>query len=321
MPKITVIIPLYNKEKYIARALESVLAQTYRDFELLVIDDGSLDRSAEIVRGCGDLRLRIISQANAGPGAARNRGIKESKAGLLAFLDADDEWMPEFLEKSLNALEANPDCAMTTCAHFLGREKLDLARVFKKKYGILGGAWQVDSGMSGLEIMHSCYLLNSWAILCKREAAEKYGGFRTKDCHGEDMFLWLQVAFNHRIFRLMEPLVWYHSEASELGAGRKGGPPLQAFLAEPGPIRAACKPGNREALERFLAQFALSTANARAIDNPQDVDYLLKAFPEMRIFGWEYAKLKLQMAFPQLILAARFLKKAGSFQQPRIRKD
>ena len=96
-PAVSVVIPLYNKDKYIARALDSVFGQTCQDFEVIVVDDGSTDNGAEIVRSYKDRRLRFIRQANAGPGAARNHGIQESRAPLLAFLDADDEWLPEFL--------------------------------------------------------------------------------------------------------------------------------------------------------------------------------------------------------------------------------
>ena len=98
MSKVSVIIPLYNKSKYIARALDSVFVQTYRDFEVIVVDDGSTDDGPEIVKGYSDPRIRLIYQVNAGPGAARNRGAEESMGPWLAFLDADDELLPDFLK-------------------------------------------------------------------------------------------------------------------------------------------------------------------------------------------------------------------------------
>lgn len=111
MVAVSVIIPLYNKQRYIQRALDSVFAQTYKDYEVLVVDDGSTDNGADIVQRCNDSGVRLIRQANAGPGAARNRGIRESSGPCIAFLDADDEWLPAFLEVSMNHLQTQPDCA------------------------------------------------------------------------------------------------------------------------------------------------------------------------------------------------------------------
>ena len=109
---ISVVIPLYNKERYIARAIQSALGQTYGDFELIVVDDGSTDGSVDIVSQFADTRLRLINQANAGVGAARNRGIKDAKYELITFLDADDEWMPDFLETVLELREEFPEASL-----------------------------------------------------------------------------------------------------------------------------------------------------------------------------------------------------------------
>ena len=96
--KSSVIIPLYNKAAYIARALRSVVAQDCQEYEVLVIDDGSTDNGPDIVRRwLSDPRIQLISQKNSGEGAARNRGLAEMRGDLAAFLDADDEWLPTHL--------------------------------------------------------------------------------------------------------------------------------------------------------------------------------------------------------------------------------
>lgn len=129
IPDISVIIPLYNKGKYIVRALDSVFAQTYQDFEVIVVDDGSTDNGLEIVQQYRDSRLRLIRQANAGPGAARNRGLKASKAPFVAFLDADDEWLPEFLEVSVSSLKSQPFCSVSVASHYRGVERVEFTEM------------------------------------------------------------------------------------------------------------------------------------------------------------------------------------------------
>ena len=95
---ISVIIPLYNKEPIIERSLQSVLSQDYDDFEVVVVNDGSTDRSADIVRSINDPRIRLIEQENGGPSKARNTGVKNAKGEWILFLDADDEMLPGALE-------------------------------------------------------------------------------------------------------------------------------------------------------------------------------------------------------------------------------
>src|SRR5690349_15003647 len=98
LPSVSVIVPLFNKRAYIRRCLESIQRQTIRNFEVIIVDDGSSDGSGEIAAAWPDSRFHSVRQANGGPGAARNRGIEEARAGLIAFLDADDEWDDGFLE-------------------------------------------------------------------------------------------------------------------------------------------------------------------------------------------------------------------------------
>ena len=107
--KVSIVIPLYEKAAYIQRAIESVLAQTHQNFELIVIDDGSTDGGGNIVRRFTDPRIRMIVQKNTGKCVARNRAIKQASSDLVAFLDADDEWLPDFLETVLALWEKFPE--------------------------------------------------------------------------------------------------------------------------------------------------------------------------------------------------------------------
>ncbi|QQS47673.1 MAG: glycosyltransferase family 2 protein [Acidobacteriota bacterium] len=114
-PKISVILPAYNAEKYISEAIESVLNQTWPNLELIVVDDGSTDGTAGIVRSFGD-QVRYLYQSNARQAAARNNGIKHSAGEYLAFIDADDTWMPEKLERQMGLHQSMPGLGMIYCS-------------------------------------------------------------------------------------------------------------------------------------------------------------------------------------------------------------
>src|SRR5712692_9736802 len=103
--KVSIVVPLYNKAPYVRRALDSIAAQTFSDFEVIVVDDGSTDDGPSVVANYGDSRVRLVRQPNAGPGAARNAGLAQTQGELIAFLDADDEWLPTYLEESVRQLE------------------------------------------------------------------------------------------------------------------------------------------------------------------------------------------------------------------------
>ena len=109
MPLFSVVIPLYNKENYISETINSVLKQSVQDFELIVINDGSTDKSLDIVKSFNDFRISLIDQKNIGLSATRNKGIKLAKGRIVALLDADDLWQPNFLKEIKSFHEAHPD--------------------------------------------------------------------------------------------------------------------------------------------------------------------------------------------------------------------
>lgn len=115
---VSVIIPLYNKEARISLTLASVLCQE-GDFEVIVVDDGSTDKSAAVVDGIADCRIRYFYQPNAGPSSARNRGVKEAKGEWIVFLDADDEFLPDAFGHFRSLIESNPDIKVFTCNFYL----------------------------------------------------------------------------------------------------------------------------------------------------------------------------------------------------------
>jgi len=136
---ISVVIPLYNKARHIRRALSSVLAQTAPCFELVVVDDGSTDGSADVVRSISDSRLRLVVQPNGGECAARNRGIRETSGELIAFLDADDEWLPEFLSTVMRLYDQCPQAGAYATAYRCVRDAISWHPVFRNCVVPAGG--------------------------------------------------------------------------------------------------------------------------------------------------------------------------------------
>lgn len=294
-PGVSIIIPLYNKGKYVARALDSIFAQTYQNFEIIVVDDGSTDNGPDIVSCYTVPRLRLIRQANAGPGTARNRGIGESTAPLLSFLDADDEWMPQFLEKSVQRLHDHPDCMLTVAGRFLSAERISQEPECRS-FGITEGPWRMPTNIDSRSMKFAIDFFHPGAILCWRNVIERFGGFYTKDgCnYGEDVYLWVQIALNYKIYRDPVPLFWWHTEASEISAYscRKVVPPWP-MLTDPEPIRKDCPSEYHVLLERYLAYLALLAAH-RCI-NAEDhatAQHLLRCYPLARTFIWDYARVQ-----------------------------
>ena len=127
-PLVSCIIPVFNGERFVAAAVDSALEQTYAPIEIIVVNDGSTDETKAVLGGYGE-RITVIDQANAGVNAARARGIEASSGSFLAFLDADDLWLPEKTEIQLESLAANPEAGICTCMieNFWERELADEA--------------------------------------------------------------------------------------------------------------------------------------------------------------------------------------------------
>jgi glycosyltransferase involved in cell wall biosynthesis len=312
MAKVSVIIPLYNKEKYIERVLDSVLRQTYTDFEVIVVDDGSTDRGPEIVSNYGDSRIRLIYQENAGPGAARNLGTHHSRSELVTYLDADDEWLTEFLDKSVTILSDNPDCDAVASAFFIGPEKINRADQLRQ-HGISAGPWRLTLDITQDELNYALAVFHCCSSVFKRRVIEKYGGFYDKNncSYGEDVYLWLQIMFNHRIYRNLQPLAWYHCENSQLGlSSGKAGYPLEPVFIDTEPLRKNCPAEYLPILQRWLANHALRAVRLNIdLADRYKAYYLLHSFPLIKKWKWEYCKLKVKMLLTQLIPYIRFLKR------------
>ena len=190
-------MPLYNKEHEVLRAIGSVQAQTETDWELVVVNDGSSDRGPEIVRCLTDSRIRLINQENVGVSAARNRGIREAQAELVAFLDADDEWKPDFLETVLGLKTRYPECAAFAthyCMYLPDGQRLG-ARIRGLPHGFAEGELPDYFHVA----TQSDPPLWTSAVMVTRDAMSKIGGFPVGISTGEDLLTWARLAIDSRI--------------------------------------------------------------------------------------------------------------------------
>ncbi|MCP4592598.1 MAG: glycosyltransferase [bacterium] len=317
-PTVSVIVPLYQKEATIARALDSILRQTFTDFEVVIVDDGSTDRGPDVVRHCDDPRVRLIPQANVGPGGARNRGIRESAGRLVAFLDADDEWLPTYLEASLSRLDRHPTCQAIASGRFRGPQRASLEPRFRR-FGIDTGPWRLPPGAAPREVKRAVDFFCSGTTVCYREVLECCGSFYSKDrcTYGEDSYLWLQVLLNHEVYRDPVPLMWVHSEASQLGLNRRTSYPPYPVLLDPGPVRDRCPVEYRELLERCLCYYAVLSARRRAlVGDVTTARELLQRYRPRRAFSWGHAATCVDRALATSPVVQRLLERGRRFLRP-----
>ena len=254
----SVVVPLYNKAGPVVAAVGSVLRQTHADFELIVIDDGSTDRGAAVVAGMGDPRVRILTQSNAGPGAARNRGWRDATTELIAFLDADDEWEPDVLQRAVAALDADAECAAWVCGRSVGPDRVSQAPL-NRRMGFAPGRWRLPIDASPKALKFYVDFCHSSCIVARRALIERYGGYYDagRVTYGEDSYLWLTFVLNHWLSVDPEARVWFHTEHSTLGAARLGRHPVRPALADPAPLLGRCDPTRAGQLHDLLAYYRL----------------------------------------------------------------
>ncbi len=210
-PAISVVTPLYNKELSISRSLESVLAQTLTNFEVVVVDDGSTDSSAARVRAFADPRVRLVEQPNRGAAAARNRGLQEARAPYIAFLDADDAWMPEFLATILALVKRYPQAGAYATGYYIKNQGQALrpARFEGVPVAPEGGVIPCYFRV----VARGANPVWSSAVCVPRRTFEQVGGFPDGVRLYEDLHLWARIAISFPIAYCATPLSIYYRDA------------------------------------------------------------------------------------------------------------
>ena len=184
----SVIIPAYNAEKFIKNSINSVLNQTVKDFEIIVVNDGSKDDTAKVVAETKDYRVRLISQENAGVSAARNTGIKNAKGDFICFLDADDLWKPNHLEVVLQLINKYPNCSVYLTGHEIILR--DGQRISKSCPGV---SVDIQSDNLFKHIWEYGYFIHTNSIVCKKSAFDIVGQFVFGVKNGEDDDMWYRL--------------------------------------------------------------------------------------------------------------------------------
>ena len=200
MPIISVIIPVYNGEKTIKETIESVLNQTFTDFELIIVNDGSQDSTLAVIDNIQDSRKKIFSYPNAGVSESRNRGLEQATGEYIAFLDADDLWTPDKLEAQYKALQENPKAGLA----YSWSDWIDESGQFLRS----GGHITVN-GNAYAKLLLRDFVESGSNPLIRRQALAEVGGFDQSVTPAEDWDMWLRLAARYDFVAVPVPQILY----------------------------------------------------------------------------------------------------------------
>lgn len=265
-PTFSVIIPLYNKEREIEGTIRSVLSQTRLPDEIVVVDDGSTDRSAGIVQRIGSPLIRLVAQPNAGECAARNRAIAEARGEYLALIDADDEWEPGFLAEIEAMIGEFPGCGLY-CTGFsvVSHDGVFPARGLDRR-GVVENFFR-DSAHR--------YIAIPSASCIPREVIDTVGGFPEGMKMAGDLYMWIKIARRYRVCYSPERLARYSKVASNRSATSYT-PERTAYSFE-----ELYDPAAPEEEREFIARAALGKALIQCVKGGTE-----EARRAARVFGW-----------------------------------
>lgn len=321
--RFSVIIPLYNKEAYVRKALESVFAQTHRDFELIVVNDGSTDESLKVVndfirtiermKELSNERVQIITQKNAGVAVARNNGVAKSKGEYVCFLDADDWWEPSWLEEIDKLIKEYPDAGLYATNYIYYKPgKTHVA--LKLGRGYMNYPEAYIQGEMPVTSISTCM---------PRKVFDEMGGFPEGIKLGEDFLLWAKTALHYPIAFSEKPLAYYNNDVpASLRATRNLHAPEHHMLF------------NLSSIEREIGQSAISNQQSviwkQLLDKLRAsglMDYWLSngyhnaAASELAKVDWSKQPKSAKAQYEKpiwLLKVKRWIMRAGSYCKQRL---
>lgn len=298
VPAVSVVIPLYNKGPYIARALNSVLAQTFQDFEVIVVDDGSTDDGAEVVRSFEDPRIRLIQQENRGVSAARNRGIEAARAELVAFLDADDEWLAGHLEVLMGLRSKHPEAGLYATAYSIITTQGELKH--PELTSIPPAPWE--------GVLPSYFLLASIADMpistssvgIPKDLFRKGYAFRIGLNIFEDSLLWGQIAMKYPVAFSWRGGSLYHQQLDNSLTNRiiDFEHPFVSF-AEDAIIKSQMPITKSEDLKEYLARLKLDFAVRSLMLGKSELAKKTLLEVDTKRYRWRKHKSLIMATFPR----------------------
>lgn len=208
--RVSVIIPVYNALPYLPQTVESVFAQTFKDFELLIVNDGSTDGFVQWANTLTDERVRVVHQSNQGPGAARNTGLRQARGEFIAFLDADDLWLPTKLAKQVGELEAHPKVGLTHTSISYIDERGNKLYKDLQAHG-RGNMWRQIVAFNPRYLIHC-----GSTPLIRRECFDSVGMFSTELRLAQDWEMWIRISHRYHFSTLAEVLVRYRQHPTNI---------------------------------------------------------------------------------------------------------
>ncbi|MEP0871645.1 glycosyltransferase [Trichocoleus desertorum AS-A10] len=207
MPLVSVIIPAYNAETTVQETIESVLGQSLQDFELIIVNDGSTDRTLQVIESIADPRIKVLSYPNAGAAVSRNRGFAHATGEFVAFLDADDLWTPEKLEAQWKALQENPNAQVA----YSWTDVIDQSGQWLGQ-----GDYTVANGNVYAKLLLCCFIVSGSNTLIRREAYVAVGGFDESLTASQDFDLYLRLAARYQFVAVTAAHVLYRFSSNSM---------------------------------------------------------------------------------------------------------